>query len=162
MRHVQRSLWSSAPPLWMETVLLQSLLGQVSERHNARGRTLQALAGVPGWQDEIAARGIDTRGDPPMTDARVDAFLADVLALEGENTEAIHDGVHIALNDCENIFRAQEVNRRIQDKAAHACHALCRARVLEEIRRRKGTVSAEHLKVVLSVIDGPHFAAKRR
>ena len=96
-----------------------------------------------------------------MTDARVDAFLADVLALEGENTDAIHDGVHIALNDCENIFRAQEVNRRMKDKAAHACHALCRARVLEEIRRRKGTVSAEHLKVVLSVIDGPHFAAKR-
>src|SRR5262249_62311773 len=52
---------------------------------------------------------------------------------------------HIALNDCENIFRAQEVNRRMKDKAAHACHALCRARVLEEIRRRKGTVSAEHL-----------------
>jgi hypothetical protein len=97
-----------------------------------------------------------------MTDARVDAFLADVLALEGENTDAIHDGVHIALNDCENIFRAQEVNRCMKDKAAHACHALCRARVLEEIQRRKGTMSAEHLKVVLSVIDGPHFAAKRR
>ncbi len=40
-----------------------------------------------------------------MTDARVDAFLADVFALEGENTDAIHDGVHIALKDCENIFR---------------------------------------------------------
>ena len=97
-----------------------------------------------------------------MTDARVDAFLADVLALEGENIDAIHDGVHIALKDCENIFRAQEVNRRMKDKAAHACHALCRARVLEEIQRRKGTVSAEHLKLVLSVIDGPHFAAKSR
>ena len=42
-----------------------------------------------------------------MADARVDAFLADVLALEGENTDEIHDGVHIALKDCENIFRAQ-------------------------------------------------------
>ena len=97
-----------------------------------------------------------------MTDARVDAFLSDVLALEGENTDAIHDGVHIALKDCENIFRAQEVNRRMKDKAAHACHALCRARVLEEIQRRKGTVSAEHLKLVLSVIDGPYFTAKSR
>ena len=97
-----------------------------------------------------------------MTDARVDAFLADVFALEGENTDAIHDGVHIALKDCENIFRAQEVNRRMKDKAGHACHALCRVRVLEEIQRRKGTVSAEHLKLVLSVIDGPHFAAKSR
>ena len=66
-----------------------------------------------------------------MTDARVDAFLADVLALEGENTDAIHDGVHIALNDCENIFRAQEVNRRMKDKAAHACHALWYLRIFD-------------------------------
>ena len=56
----------------------------------------------------------------------------------------------------------KEVNRRMKDKAAHACHALCRARVLEEIQRRKGTVSAEHLKLVLSVIDGPYFTAKSR
>ena len=31
-----------------------------------------------------------------MSDARIEAFLADVLALEGENPEAIRDGVHIA------------------------------------------------------------------
>ena len=71
MRHVQRSLWSSAPPLWMEAVLLQSLLGQLSERHNARSTTLQALAGVPGSQEmrllqEQAEKHIlvDTNGDP--------------------------------------------------------------------------------------------------
>ena len=33
----------------------------------------------------------------PMTDARIEVFLADVLALEGENLEAIREGVHIAL-----------------------------------------------------------------
>jgi hypothetical protein len=65
----------------------------------------------------------------------------------------------IRLADCEQIFKAQEVNRRMKDKAAHACQALCRGRVLEEIRRRKGTPSADHLKLVLSVIDGPRFAA---
>ena len=91
-----------------------------------------------------------------MTDARVEGFLADILALEGENPDAIH----VALADCEQIFRAQEVNRRMKDKAAHACHALCRARVVEEIRQRKGMVTAEHLKFVLSVIDGPRFATK--
>ena len=49
----------------------------------------------------------------------------------------------------------------MKDKAAHACHALCRARLLEEIRRLKGTPTADHLKLVLSVIDGPvHFAMK--
>ena len=95
----------------------------------------------------------------PM-DERIEAFLADVLALEGENDNAIREGVRVALADCEQIFKAQEVNRRMKDKAAHACHALCRARVLEEIRRRKGTPSVDHLKFVLSVIDGPRFAAR--
>ena len=56
------------------------------------------------------------------------------------------------------IYRAQEANRRMKDKAAHACHALCRARIVEEMQRRKGTATAEHLKFVLSVIDGPRFA----
>ena len=79
-------------------------------------------------------------------DERVEAFLADVLALEGEDANAIRDGVRVALADCEQIFRAQEVNRRMKEKAAHACHALCRTRV--------GTPTAEHLKLVLSVIDG--------
>jgi hypothetical protein len=67
----------------------------------------------------------------PM-DERIESFLADVLALEGEDANAIREGVRIAPADCEQIFKAQEVNRRMKDKAAHACHALCRARVLEE------------------------------
>ena len=90
-----------------------------------------------------------------MTDARVDSFLADVLALEGENPDAIREGVHVALGDCEEVFKAQEVDRRMKDKAAHACRALCRARIIEDIRRRKRTATAEHLKFVLSVVDGP-------
>jgi hypothetical protein len=44
-----------------------------------------------------------------------------------------------------------------KEKAAHACDALCRARVVEEIRLRKGTPTAEHLKLVLNIIDGPRF-----
>jgi hypothetical protein len=97
-----------------------------------------------------------------MSDARIEAFLADVLALEGENRHAIREGVQVALADCEQIFKAQEVNRRMKDKAAHASHALCRARVVEEVQRRKGTPSAEHLKFALSVIDGPRFQDKER
>ena len=90
-----------------------------------------------------------------MTDARIESFLADVLALEGENPEAIREGVHIALADCEQIFKAQEINRRMKDKAAHACQMLCRARIVEEMQRHKGTLTAVHLKIVLGVIDGP-------
>jgi hypothetical protein len=93
-----------------------------------------------------------------MTDARVASFLADVLALEGENPDTIREGVHIALAECEEIFKAQEVNRRMKDKAAHACRALCRVQILEDMRRRKGTATAEHLKFVLSIIDAPRFA----
>ena len=63
------------------------------------------------------------------------------------------------LADCGQIFGAQEVNRRMKDKAAHTCHVLCRAPVVEELQRRKGAATAEHLKFVLSVIDGPRLAA---
>jgi hypothetical protein len=90
-------------------------------------------------------------------DERVEAFLADVLALEGEEATAIREAARVALADCEQVFRAQEVNKRVKEKAAHACHALCRARVVEEVRLRKGTTTAEHLKLVLSVIDRPRF-----
>jgi hypothetical protein len=90
-------------------------------------------------------------------DERVEAFLADVLALEGEEASAIREAVRVALADCEQVFRAQEVNKHMKEKAAHACHALCRARVVEEMRLRKATTTAEHLKLVLSLIDRPRF-----
>jgi hypothetical protein len=90
-------------------------------------------------------------------DERVEAFLADVLSLEGEEASAIREAVRVALTDYEQVFRAQEVNKRMKERAAHACRALCRARVVEEMRLRKGTTTAEHLKLVLGVIDGPRF-----
>ena len=93
-------------------------------------------------------------------DERIESFFADVLALEGEDENAVRQGVRVAITDCEQIFRAQEVNKRMKDKAAHACHALCRSRVVEEIQRRKGTPTADHLKLVLNVIEGPRFPQK--
>jgi hypothetical protein len=54
------------------------------------------------------------------------------------------------------LCRFQNANA---SKAVHACHALCRARIIEEMQRRKGAATAEHLKFVLSVIDGPRLAA---
>ena len=75
--------------------------------------------------------------------------------LEGEELDAIRAGVRFALGEAETIFRAREDNRRTKDKAAHACAALCRARVVEESKRRKATTTAEHLKLVLSIMDKP-------
>jgi len=40
----------------------------------------------------------------------------------------------VALAKCEAIFRLQEPKNRMRDQAAHACRALCRARVAEELR----------------------------
>ena len=54
-----------------------------------------------------------------MTDSRVKGFLADVLALEGENANAIREGDRFALTDCESIYKAREANRRMKEKAAH-------------------------------------------
>jgi hypothetical protein len=90
-------------------------------------------------------------------DQRVEDFLADVLALGGEDANTVREGVRGALVDCEQLFRAQEVNKRMKEKATNACHALCHGRVVEEARLRKGTPTAEHLKLVLRVIDRPRF-----
>ena len=88
-------------------------------------------------------------------DERIEAFLADELALEGEKPEAVSAGVRVALGDVETIFRAREDNRRMKDRAVHACHALCRSRLVEEMKRRKGTPTADHLKLVLGILEKP-------
>jgi hypothetical protein len=85
-------------------------------------------------------------------DQRIEAFLADVLALAWEDLDAVREGVRV-LADCEEVFRARETNKRMKDKAAHACRTLCRALVTEELQRRRGTRIGEHLKMVLSIID---------
>ena len=87
-------------------------------------------------------------------DHRIEAFLADVLALADENPDAIREGVRVALAHCEEIFRAQEKNKRMRTRRlTPAARPLCRARVAEELQRRRGTRIGEHLKPVLSIID---------
>jgi anti-sigma factor RsiW len=86
-------------------------------------------------------------------DERIESFLRDVLALEGEIWNLLRQGVRRHLAICEEQFRDVETNKRMKDRAAQACRTLCRARVAEEMRRRKRTSTAEHLKVVLSIID---------
>ena len=45
-------------------------------------------------------------------DQRIESFLADVLALGGEEPDVVRDEVRVALGDYEAIFRAQETNKR--------------------------------------------------
>jgi hypothetical protein len=86
-------------------------------------------------------------------DQRIESFLGEVLALVGEEPDAVRDGVRVALAKCEAIFRLQEPKKRMRDQAAHACRALCRTRVVAEMYQRRGTPIAEHLRLVLSIID---------
>jgi hypothetical protein len=86
-------------------------------------------------------------------DQRIESFLGDVLALAGEEPDAVREGVRVALAKCEAIFRLQEPKKRMRDQAAHASRALCRARVVAEMYQRRGTQIAEHLRLVLSIMD---------
>jgi hypothetical protein len=75
-------------------------------------------------------------------DQRIESFLTDVLALAGEDPEAIREGVRVALADCEALFRVREPNKRMKDKAPYACRALCRARVTGETTAAQGNAAS--------------------
>ena len=88
-------------------------------------------------------------------DKRIEAFLRDVLALEGKHSNLVREGVRTRLAKCERQFRKDEENERMKNRAAEMCDRLCRARIVEEMQQRRGTLTAVHLNIVLSVIDGP-------
>jgi hypothetical protein len=90
-----------------------------------------------------------------MDDDRIDTFLKGVLRLEGENSNVIVEGVRLCLTNCERQFRNAETSKRMKGKAVDASHMLCRARVFEEIQRRKGTPTADYLRFALELIDRP-------
>jgi hypothetical protein len=86
-------------------------------------------------------------------DEQIEAFLADVVAFEREDSNAIGEGVRQRLAFYKTQFCAAETDKRMKGMAFRAFYALVRTRVVEEIKRCKGTSTAEHLKIVLSVID---------
>ena len=86
-------------------------------------------------------------------DERIEAFLKDVMVFECEDLNVIGEGVRQRLAVYEKQFCAAETDKRMKDMAIRAFYVLARSRVVEEIKRCKGTSTAEHLKIVLSVID---------
>ena len=86
-------------------------------------------------------------------DQRIESFLGDVLALAGEEPDAVPGGGAGRPRQVQAIFRLQEPKKRMRDQAARACRALCRARVADELQRCRGTPIGEHSKLVLSIID---------
>ena len=75
-------------------------------------------------------------------DQRIESLLADVLALAGEEPDAIREGVRVAFADCEAIFRAQEANKGIGAFSPyHTAWALCSiAHAAKEMHRLRDHV----------------------
>jgi hypothetical protein len=88
-------------------------------------------------------------------DQRIESFLKDVLALEGENSNVVREGVHRLLVQFEKQVRDAETNTNREVPAAQRFRKLCRDRVLKEIQRRTAPSTVEHLQIVLSVIAFP-------
>jgi hypothetical protein len=88
-------------------------------------------------------------------DERIEAFLNDVLGLEGADANTVYDGVRAYLAVYEDMVRDGEPERDKRDEGAKSWRKLCRERVAKEVMNHKGTPMAEHWKLVLSVIDSP-------
>jgi hypothetical protein len=71
-------------------------------------------------------------------DERIEAFLKDVLRLQGENSSIVDEGVRRLLAKYESNFANAESDERMKEKAAEACKALCRSRVFQEIPSIRG------------------------
>ena len=86
-------------------------------------------------------------------DERIEAFMKDVLGLEGTN--AVREGVRRYMAEYEKQVRNAETDTRKKVPAAQRFRKLCRDRVLKEIQLRTAPSTVEHLQIVLGVITQP-------
>ena len=68
-----------------------------------------------------------------MNEHMEDAFLNEVLPLEGGVSNTIREGVRIHLAVYEKQFRDAEPDKSKRNEAAQQCLDLCRKRVVEKI-----------------------------
>ena len=88
-------------------------------------------------------------------DERIEAFLKDVIDLEGVDLNTVREGVRAYLAVYEDMVRDGEPERDKRDQAAKSWRKLCREQVAKEVMNYEGTPMAEHWKLVLNVIDSP-------
>jgi hypothetical protein len=74
-------------------------------------------------------------------DQRIESFLGDVLALAGEEPDAVREGVRVALASCEALFRVREPNKHRQATGA-AAPAAADERGVTRLQRTFTTVPA--------------------
>jgi hypothetical protein len=87
-------------------------------------------------------------------DEHIEAFVKDVLGLEGKNSNVVREGVGRLLQDYENQVRHAETDTCRAVPAADRFRKHCRARVIEEIQQRTAISTIGHFQLVLSMIDG--------
>jgi hypothetical protein len=101
-----------------------------------------------------SAKGVIIGHAPPLParrqmgkpmDERIEAFLTEVLVLEGEISNLLREGVRRRLAICEKQFRDAETHKRMKDRAAHACRTLDAA-TQRNIDRRTSEDSAQYLR----------------
>jgi hypothetical protein len=80
-------------------------------------------------------------------DERIEAFLNDVLRLEGADANTVYDGVRAYLAVYEDMVRDGEPERHKRGEAATSWRKLCRQRVAREVMGHKGAPMAEHWKL---------------
>jgi hypothetical protein len=88
-------------------------------------------------------------------DERIEAFIKDVLGLEGKNSNEVRECVRCYMAEYEKQVRIAETDTRKMVPAAQRFRELCRDRVIEEIQRRTAISTIEHLQTVLSVLEQP-------
>jgi hypothetical protein len=88
-------------------------------------------------------------------DERIEAFMRDVLGLEGETSNEVREGVRRYMAKYEKTVRNAETDVPRKVRAAQQFRKLCRDRVLREIQRCSVPSTVEHLQIVLGVINQP-------
>ena len=73
-------------------------------------------------------------------DERIEAFIKDVLGLEGKNSNEVRECVRGYMAEYEKQVRIAETDTRKMVPAAQRFRELCRDRVIEEIQRRTATI----------------------
>jgi hypothetical protein len=78
-------------------------------------------------------------------DQRIESFLTDVLALAGEDPDAVGEGVRVALADCEASFRARECYAPFRNCSPSSTHSCCTSRRIATVSWDRPPVTAHQL-----------------
>ena len=122
---------------------------------------LAVCAGPPEPRRNRMARLAGCQGGTPDGSSALNPSWPMFSRSREKTRSAVREGVRVALADCEAIFRVREDNKRMKDQAARVCRALCRTRVVAEMHQRRGTRLADHLKLVLSIMDAGGYDGRR-